>query len=147
MRHFCLYATLLLSSVAFAQTQQSSTPKLPIIRLADGSISGLGPFYSHGTGFWIAATDKTAILASGEDLDEVFAVAISVQNTSDTLFTFDPSEVKAFDFVAKKYLTYISPSTLAKKTRRPNAWLRFGQGLPVGQRSRVRNQFNRTRAR
>jgi len=132
MRHFCLYAALLLFPVAFAQTQQSSPPKLPIIRLADGSISGLGPLYSHGTGFWIAATDKTAILASGEDLGEVFAVAISIQNTSDTLFTFDPSEVKAFDLVAKKYLTYISPSTLDKKIRSPSAWARFGQGFARG---------------
>lgn len=132
MRHFGLYAALLLCSVAFAQVQQSSPPTLPIIRLADGSISGLGPIYSHGTGFWIAATDKSAILASGEDLGEVFAVAISIQNASDTLFTFDPSEVRAFDLVAKKYLTYISPSALAKKTRSPSAWARFGQGFARG---------------
>lgn len=133
MRRFCLYAALLLCPLAFAQVQQSSPPpKLPIIRLADGSISGLGPIYSHGTGFWIAATDKTAILASGEDLGEVFAVAIGIQNTSDALFTFDPSEVRAFDLVAKKYLTYIPPSTLARKIRKPNAWVRFGQGFARG---------------
>jgi hypothetical protein len=131
MRRLCLYA-LLLCSVAFAQTQQSSPPKLPVIRLDDGSISGLGPIYSHGMGFWIAATDKTAILASGEDLGNVFAVAIGIQNISDTIFTFDPSEVKAFDLVSKKYLTYIPPSTLAGKIRRPSAFARFGQGFARG---------------
>jgi hypothetical protein len=132
VRHLSLYAMLLLCSLALSQVQQNPPPKLPVIRLGDGSISGLGPFYSHGTGFWIAATDKTAILASGEDLGEVFAVAISIQNTSETLLTFDPSEVRAFDLVAKKYLNYISPSALAKKTRRPSAWARFGQGFARG---------------
>jgi hypothetical protein len=132
MRHYGLYGALLLCYVAFAQVQHSPPPKLPVIRLADGSISGLGPIYSHGTGFWIAATDKTAILASGEDLEDVFAVAIGIQNTSDTIFTFDPSEMKAFDIIAGKYLTYIPASTLAKKIRRPNAWVRFGQGFARG---------------
>ena len=132
MRHLGLYAPLLLASIAFAQVPQSSPPKLPVIRLPDGSISGLGPIYSHGTGFSIAATDKTAILVSGEDLGDVFALAIGIQNISDTLFTFDPSEVKAFDLVAKKYLTYIPPSNLARKVRRPNAWARFGQGFARG---------------
>jgi len=132
MRCFGLYAALFLCSPVFAHAQQSSPPKLPVIRLGDGSISGLGPIYSHGTGFWIAATDKTAILASGEDLGDVFAVAIGIQNTSDTPFTFDPSEVRAFDLVAKKYLTYIPPSTLARKIRRPNALARFGQGFARG---------------
>jgi hypothetical protein len=112
--------------------QTCPPPKLPVVRLDDGSISGLGPIYSHGTGFWIAATDKTAILASGEDSGDVFAVAIAIQNTSDTMFTFDPSEVKAFDLVAKKYLTYIPPSTLARKMRRPSAFARFGQGFARG---------------
>lgn len=132
IRHLSLCATLLLSSLALSQVQQNPPPKLPVIRLGDGSITGLGPIYSHGTGFWIAATDKAAILASGEDLGEVFAVAISIQNTSDTMFTFDPSEVRAFDLVAKKYLNYISPSALAKKTRKPSAWARFGQGFARG---------------
>lgn len=132
LRRLGLFAALLLCSAANGQVQQSPPPKLPVIRLDDGSISGLGPIYSHGTGFWIAATDETAILASGEELGGVFAVAISIQNTSDTLFTFDPSEVKAFDLVANKYLTYIPPSTLAKKTRRPTAWARFGQGFARG---------------
>jgi hypothetical protein len=139
--------------MAFAQTQQSLPPKLPVIRLDDGSISGLGPIYSHGTGFWIAATDKTAILASGEDLGNVFAIAIGIQNSSDTMFTFDPSEVKAFDLVAKKYLTYIPPSSLARKMLRPNAFARFAQGFARGaalasqesserESSRVSGDFN-----
>ncbi len=132
MRHIGLRAALLICSLAFAQGQQNSPPKLPVIRLDDGSISGLGPIYSHGTGFWIAATDKTAILASGEDLGDVFAVAIGIQNTSDTLFTFDPAEVKAFDLVAGKYLTYIPPATLARKIGRPSAWARFAQGFARG---------------
>src|SRR5205807_5235997 len=115
--------------VAFAQSQQNSRTELPVIRLDDGSISGLGPIYSHGTGFWIAATDKTAILASGEDLEDVFAFAIGIQNTSDSIIAFDPTQVKAFDLVAKKYLTYIPPSTLARKMLRPSAFARFGQGF------------------
>jgi hypothetical protein len=129
MRHLALLATLLLCAIAFAQSQHNSPPKLPVIRLGDGSISGLGPIYSHGTGFWIAATDKTAILASGEDLGDVFALAMGIQNTSDSIITFDPSEVKAFDLVAKKYLTYIPPSALARKMLRPSAFARFGQGF------------------
>jgi hypothetical protein len=132
MRHMGLLEALLWCAGAVAQSQQNSPPKLPVIRLNDGSISGLGPIYSHGMGFWIAATDKTAILASGEDLGDVFALAIGIQNTSNSIITFDPSEVKAFDLVANKYLAYIPPSTLARKVLRPSAFARFGQGFARG---------------
>src|SRR5882762_3266124 len=130
---------LLVSSLVAAQEQKPSEPvrdtappKLPVIRLQDGSISGLGPIYSHGTGFWVAATEMTAILASAEELDNVFAVAIAIRNTSKGTFTFDPSEVKAFDIISGKYLTYIPASTLANKIRSPNAWGRFAQGFSRG---------------
>lgn len=132
MRSLTLYVTLVLCQVAFCQIPQNARPKLPVIRLDDGSISGLGPIYSHGTGFWIAATDQSAILASGEDLGDAFGLALGIQNTSDTVFTFDPSEVKAFDLIAGRNLSYIPPSTLARKIRRPSAFARFGQGFARG---------------
>ncbi len=130
---------LLVSAFVTAREQKPSSPvqdsapaKLPVIRLQDGSISGLGPIYSHGTGFWIAATDSAAILASAEELKDVFAVAIAIRNTSKEAFTFDPSEVKAFDIISGKYLNVIPASKLANKMRSPNAWGRFAQGFSRG---------------
>jgi hypothetical protein len=132
MRHLLTLLVLGLCPFAHAQQNPATAPKLPIIRLQDGSISGLGPIYSHGTGFWIAATDQTAILGCAEELGDTFVVSIAIRNTSDSIFTFDSAEVKAFDIVAGKYLTNIPAKTLAGKIRQPGTWARFAQGFGQG---------------
>jgi hypothetical protein len=125
MRRLALPLTLALCSLIHAQ---GSPPKLPVVLLQDGSISGLGPIYSHGTGFWVAATDQTAILGSAEELGNTFVVSIAIHNTSNSVFTFDPAEVKAFDIIAGKFLTNIPAKSLAGKIRNPGFWARFAQG-------------------
>jgi hypothetical protein len=122
-----LLAWVFLSVTCFAQTD-----KLPVIRLNDQSITGLGPFYTKGMGYWIAATDKVSIIAAAEQYENRLAVAIGVRNTSKEAFTFDPSQITAIDLVSGKDLRTVPAHKVANRVRNGTWWQRFGQGFSQG---------------
>ena len=111
---------------------ESALTKLPVVRMDDGSILGLGPIYSHGNGFWLAATDKTSILVGSEDNGEGFVLAIAIRNDTTGMYTFDPTRIEAYDLVAAKLLKYLSPSAVAKRVTNQGIWARFTQGASRG---------------